>query len=584
MDDRNASTESARLAAFLAGHYGLQGDCEPLPGGLDLNYRIRATNGQQYLLKLHGAGGELQVLAMQVAALEHLASVAPQLPVSRQLPSRQGAILNAVELRGARQARLLSWPDGTPWAKVPTHTAASCASLGRLLGELDLAVRSFSHAGCRRAYDWDIGRAEIHLDHLAAIDDADKRAVVQGILERFAQVVKPALADCPRQVIHNDVNDYNVLLDEQGAVSGLLDFGDMVESWRVNELAVACAYALLGADDPIAAILALVEAYHEVNPLLDGEVEQLFDLIETRYAVSICMAARQIRATPDNPYLLVRQADVWHALQRLQQETPRLTTLRLRDACGFAPVAEAAAVMRWLERNAHDFAAVLRPEVATPRVRVFDFSADGADTGAIEGLDCAGMQGYIDVQIAAAGADFGVGRYGERRVLYSSAAYAGATAQQRRDTHLGIDLFAPAGEAVHAPFAGVVACVHDDAQDEGFGPTLLLEHRSDCDVRFWTLYGHLSRASCAKLRVGQALARGEAFARLGDRGENGGWPTHLHFQLVTDHLGLQARMYGVGVAQHWQVWRAISPDPSVVLGLHARCAVAVARDEDWPTR
>ncbi|WPC03306.1 aminotransferase class III-fold pyridoxal phosphate-dependent enzyme [Pseudomonas benzenivorans] len=584
MNDQHALTESARLAALLAAHYGLQGDCEPLPGEHDLNYRVRAGDGQQYLLKLHAADGEPQVLAMQVAVLEHLARVAPHLPVSRQLPSQQGGILNAAELRGPRQARLLSWLDGTLWAKAQARTAASSASLGRLLGELDLALQSFGHAGCRRAYDWDIGRAEVHLDHLAAIDDADKRGVVQAILERFVQVVKPALAGCPRQVIHNDANDYNVLLDEQGAVSGLLDFGDMVESWRINELAVACAYALIGADDPVATILALVEAYHEVNPLQPDEAELLFDLIKTRYAVSICMAARQIRETPDNPYLLVSQADVWRELQRLERENSRLVTLRIRDACGFAPVPEAAAVMRWLERNAHDFAPLLRPAVTAPRVRVFDFSAASSDSRAIEGLDCAGMQTYIEAQIAAAGADFGVGRYGERRGLYSSAAYAGATAQQRRDTHLGVDLFAPAGEAVHAPFAGVVAFFHDDAEDQGFGPTLLLEHRSDCGARFWTLYGHLSRASCATLRVGQALARGEAFARLGERTENGGWPTHLHFQLVTDHLGLQARMYGVGVAQHWQVWRAVSPDPSVVLGLHVPCAVKVERSKDWLVR
>ena len=42
------------------------------------------------------------------------------------------------------------------------------------------------------------------------------RALVRAILERFAAFVLPSLEACSRQVIHNDANDYNVLLDDEG--------------------------------------------------------------------------------------------------------------------------------------------------------------------------------------------------------------------------------------------------------------------------------------------------------------------------------------------------------------------------------
>jgi len=63
-------------------------------------------------------------------------------------------------------------------------------------------------------------------------------------------------------------------------------------------------------DDPIAAILPLVEAYCAENPLGEIEADALFDLILTRYAVSMVMAARQHRQKPENDYLLISQDDV----------------------------------------------------------------------------------------------------------------------------------------------------------------------------------------------------------------------------------------------------------------------------------
>ena len=66
--------------------------------------------------------------------------------------------------------------------------------------------------------------------------------------------------------------------------------------------------------------------------------------------------------------------------------------------------------------------------------------------------------------------------------------------------------------------------------------------------------------------------------------ENGNWSPHLHFQIVTDHLGLGGRMRGVGVREQWQVWRAVSPDPSVVLGFSTPASVIVERDKNFLVR
>ncbi len=120
--------------------------------------------------------------------------------------------------------------------------------------------------------------------------------------------VAPRLSTLSKQVIHGGAGDRNILLDQQGLVSGLIDFGDLVETWRVNELAIAAATVAIGAADPIAAILPLVEAWCAENPIGAVEADLLFDLILTRYAVGMTMAARHSSALHD----------VWTALTAMQ--------------------------------------------------------------------------------------------------------------------------------------------------------------------------------------------------------------------------------------------------------------------------
>ncbi len=579
--DLRTEQELATIRAWLTEAYGIEANLSPLPGEHDLNYRVTAADGQEYLLKLHAAG-DADELDMQMAVLEHLAAKAPALSISRAFRARSGGATSKIELRGTRTARLLSWLPGDTWARAPLRDAASAESLGRLLAGLDRSLEDFSHVGAKRLYAWDIGRADMHRKHVELIDGADKHAAVGAILDHFASTVLPRLTTCPMQVIHNDANDYNVLLDKDGTVSGLLDFGDMVETFRVIEIAVASAYALIGSADPVGTIAALAGAYHQVNCLSETEVELVFDLVKTRYAVSMCMAAKQIRENPENTYLLVSQEDVWRELNRLQGENHSIAIARIRDACGLAPIPNAAAVVRWLEKNAHDFTPIVRPSVDKPKVTVFDFSATGPEAAQWASLDAAEAEVRIMAQVGREGAAFGVGLYGEDRGIYQGDAYEMAGA--RRSVHLGVDIFAPAGEPVSAPFAGKVAFIHDDAVAYGFGPTVLLEHEIDGGARFWTLYGHLSRDSVAKLSAGQAIAKGEVFAAFGSANENGNWAPHLHFQVVTDHLGLGGQMHGVGVRDQWQVWREVSPDPSVVLGLSVPVSVIVPRDKEFLVR
>lgn len=53
----------------------------------------------------------------------------------------------------------------------------------------------------------------------------------------------PVVAQLPQQVLHSDANDRNLVVSSDGSkVIGIFDFGDMVHSARVFELAICIAY------------------------------------------------------------------------------------------------------------------------------------------------------------------------------------------------------------------------------------------------------------------------------------------------------------------------------------------------------
>jgi Ser/Thr protein kinase RdoA (MazF antagonist) len=119
-------------------------------------------------------------------------------------------------------------------------------------------------------------------------------------------------------VIHGDANDYNVLVDpETMTVSGLIDFGDMVYSYTVADLAVAIAYVVLEEADPLSAAREVIEGYKSEFLLLDDEVEALWPLVRLRLGMSVCMAAYQQQQRPENDYLQISQRSIAENLARI---------------------------------------------------------------------------------------------------------------------------------------------------------------------------------------------------------------------------------------------------------------------------
>jgi murein DD-endopeptidase MepM/ murein hydrolase activator NlpD len=248
------------------------------------------------------------------------------------------------------------------------------------------------------------------------------------------------------------------------------------------------------------------------------------------------------------------------------RDTPEAARLRavdqgllqavIRAGAGLHPTRNGTAVERWLA-GSHP-APMFDPDLGGARRMILK---DGM----------AGMPAYsdraFDAWFAGQKVAYGLGPYAEDRAVYRTAQFADAASPMRRTVHLGIDVFALTGTAVHAPLPGVVEHVTYNADPLDYGHTLILRHDAG-GVPFWTLYGHLGASLPALCGRGQKVAAGQLVAHLGDWHENGGWSAHLHFQVMTDMLAQRGgNFFGVGHAGIWPVWQAICPDPSRLMGL-----------------
>lgn len=157
------------------------------------------------------------------------------------------------------------------------------------------------------------------------------------------------------------------------------------------------------------------------------------------------------------------------------------------------------------------------------------------------------------------------GGYGEDRAIYTQELFAPA-GEEPRTIHLGLDVFAPAGAEIFAPVAGRVHSSRINDRLGDYGPTIILEHAISGGA-FHTLYGHLSRDSLKGLRPGAAFMAGEQIGALGTRRENGGWPPHLHFQIILEIGDARGDYPGVCKRSEQAHWLAICPDPRPLLGL-----------------
>ncbi|HEY0365934.1 MAG TPA: phosphotransferase [Pyrinomonadaceae bacterium] len=287
-----------RLLEHVEDRFGIRAIARKLPSERDQNFLLIDDLGQQFVLKIANTSESRSFLEAQNAVMDYL---------SQRVPFCQRVIGEIVEFDG-HYVRLVTYLPGVPLAEINPHTPGLLHDFGQKLGQLSRALTDFDHPAVHRDFHWDLANGNrIVNEYAPLIDNAELRELVLKC--RFEPET-----ELRRSVIHGDANDYNVLVDpETMTVSGLIDFGDMVYSYTVGDLAIALAYVVLGTGDP----RDVIAGYTSELGLLHEEREALWPLVRLRLAMSVCMAAYQQRQEPDNEYLGISQKAIEKTLPRI---------------------------------------------------------------------------------------------------------------------------------------------------------------------------------------------------------------------------------------------------------------------------
>lgn len=564
-----------------------------LPSERDAVFLVQLGQNPTYILKIANPDESWDFLDAQNGMMERLA--AQTTDSCRVIANRfEKRISQWVDLDGRPCAvRLLSYLNGQVLSQVAYRSPELLENIGGYLGRLDAALADYHHPALVRTLPWDLQQGRSVVQQLRRhVHDRPLVEHLERCLVLYDRDVAPVAEELPRSVIHNDPNDHNILVHvtnvvDRDRVSGLIDFGDALESWTIGELAIALAYLLFDVEDVWSVIVPVVRGYHRQRPLTEVEMQVLFPLVLLRLCTSVVMAAEGLSRDPENSYLQISQQPVKRTLPRLLSISPRFANAVIRDTCDAPPVAHGSEWARWLESQRGQFTFPLDlPPTAVGRC--LDLSCESELLSALcWPLSEPEISRAIETTLQDAGADYGIGLYFEPRAIYQSSQFGTSlTPAQRRTIHLGTDLFAAAGVSVRAAAAGVVHAVAKIDLPLDYGTLVVLKHEWPAGPPFFTLYGHLatfadpnsrisdSRTANHKSRlpapeVGAHVAAGQCLGVLGTPEENGGWSPHLHFQIMLDDLGDPVGFPGVGHAEISRVWSALSPNPQWLLDLPA---------------
>lgn len=565
------------VVRFVAQAYSLSGNAAPLPSERDQNVLFTSADGQQYVVKISNAHEERTVVEGEVAALAHLATRAR---VPRVVPTNDQTLITQIS---GLMVRLMSVVPGTPLARARRRSDNLHIDVGHRLAELDTGLAHFDHPGFHRHLRWDLARGpDIIEQHVREVKDAKLRRIIKDVASFHAEHVIPNLPALRQSVIHGDANDYNVLVDDiNQQVNGIIDFGDMVFSHTVNNVAIAMAYVALGSEDPLASAAAVLRGYHRTFTLSETEVGALFSLMRMRLAVSACIAAEQREAHPNAEYLAVSQEPIRRVLPLLAQTHPRFAHYTFRAACGWDAVPHSHHVVSWLRTHRATFAPLVGVPLHTVPLTPLDFSAGSTLIHSDPSQNEPGpLNARIKLLMTEHESSIGVGGYDEARLIYQWPDEA--TQGEPRTIHMGLDVSMAAGTPLFAPLDGTVHAFENAAGRHDYGPVIVLRHVTDDPepVEFFVLYGHLTLDSLEGLKVGDPITKGQEFARIGAAPSNGEWWDHVHVQLIVDMLDVPCNVNGAARASQRAVWRSICPDPNYILDIPPRSlphAVPVAQ-------
>ena len=324
------------MEEILLRYYGLTNiSQQSMEGYISLNFKIKSDQGQ-YVLKVYDYSEREHAEILSEAELINQASHLDEKNISRPIHNNLGESVTIVSLDTRKKIyRLLSFVEGTFLAETD-HTPTLFKSLGSFMAKIDLSLHGFRSIGIEsRKLEWDLQNIHLVRPLASKIQDPNQRKLVEYFFLQWDLNVHPKLSRLRQSIIHNDGNDWNVLVNN-GKVTGIIDFGDSVLTALINELAITVTYSIFGKEDPLEWASYIIQGFHAIYPLEKEELDILYYLIAGRLITTVCKSALEKTLQPDNDYITISEKPAWRLLDQWIKINPIAARNSFYQGAGFS--------------------------------------------------------------------------------------------------------------------------------------------------------------------------------------------------------------------------------------------------------
>ncbi len=340
IDEYRPKISEDKALQLAKDHFAVIGDIKPLPSERDLNFLLKGLNKEFFILKIAASSETKENLLFQNSVMDYLKNkvICPEVILSKE--KEQITVIK--DKNGIKHfIRLLTYIPGQIWGDIKAPTIDLYYDLGRFIATLTRSLEGFFHPSAKRDFHWDLKNSpSVIKKFLEYQKDKNKVTIIKYFLNLYNTQVVPIISELKQSIIHNDANDYNIVVNQSQLGLdrlGIIDFGDMVYSYTIFELAIAIAYAIINKENPLYLASIIVKGYNTLIPLREEELDLLFILICMRLTLSVAISGYQKNLEPNNEYLRISEQPAWETLFKFHKITPNHASYVFKYVCGISP-------------------------------------------------------------------------------------------------------------------------------------------------------------------------------------------------------------------------------------------------------
>lgn len=308
-----------KVSSIIKEHYPIDGEIkiEKLDGYYDKNFLV-TVGSKKYVFKAtlpdekntSDFADTKDTIDFQHGVIKHLKKKG--FPVPTIIVSKKNEEIVDVD---GMLIRILTYLPGKVMLK-EFLTKEKLEELGILMGKVDEALQDFSHYSQNRELIWDLKHSLKCKQYLNDIFAVERKKIAEQVLKRFEERYLPLLPILRKGVIHNDFKKENVIIDPlTKKIVGIIDYGDVVYSPYVNEIAISLAHVMFENKKSLEFVLIVLKGYRKSFPLKKEELEILPLLIATRLIKLFILASYDYKQDQNNLYIKDQIEASWRSLE-----------------------------------------------------------------------------------------------------------------------------------------------------------------------------------------------------------------------------------------------------------------------------